>query len=207
MYLRTEAIVLNRRNFGEADRILTLYTRHSGKIAALAKGVRRPASKKTGHLELGSWCKVFLARGKNLDLITEVETKRAFGISHFHEDKANKIYHLLEVIDHLTAIGQSNQQVFALLVRFLKRIESGEDFNLVSSIFKVKLLAILGFFSTKSLANSRAKKLFQIFEEEDFDSIKYKINLSQNSYLKLTSFLDSIIESLAQTKLKTNRFL
>ena len=80
MYLNTEAVVLSRRNFGEADRIITLFTRDHGKITVLAKGVRRPRSKKAGHLEIGSWCKIFVARGKNLDLLTEVEIKQAFGI-------------------------------------------------------------------------------------------------------------------------------
>ena len=69
MYLRTEGVILKRRNFGEADRILTIYTRDYGKVICLAKGVRRPRSKKAGHLELGSWCKIFAVHGKNLDQI------------------------------------------------------------------------------------------------------------------------------------------
>ncbi len=47
---RTEAIVLRRKDFGEADRILTLFTPELGKIRALAKGIRKPASRKAGHL-------------------------------------------------------------------------------------------------------------------------------------------------------------
>ena len=49
---RTEAIVLRRRDFGEADRLLTLYTPERGKISALAKGARKPTSRKAGHVEL-----------------------------------------------------------------------------------------------------------------------------------------------------------
>src|SRR3972149_5950184 len=115
MYLSTEAVVLSRRNFGEADRIITLFTRDHGKVTVLAKGVRRPRSKKAGHLEIGSWCKVFIARGKNLDLLTEVELKRAFGISEFSESKAHKIYHLLEIIKNITADGQKNKKAFIML--------------------------------------------------------------------------------------------
>ena len=95
MYFRTEGVILSHRNFGEADRILTIYTRDQGKVIALAKGVRRPKSRKAGHVELGNWSKIFVARGKNLDLLTEVELKRSFGIVDFSVQKANKIYHLL----------------------------------------------------------------------------------------------------------------
>lgn len=207
MYFRTEGVVLKRRNFGEADRILTIYTRDYGKITALAKGVRRPRSKKAGHVELGNWCKIFVARGKNIDLLTEVETKHAFGIANFSEGKANRVYHLLELIESLTPEHQKNLNVFVLLVQFLKRSEKEEDFNLVSSVFKIKLLSNLGFFSSHPIKNLKTKEFFKVLEQEDFDTIKERTKLSEKSYLKLLSFLDSMIENLTQQKLKTVRFL
>jgi DNA repair protein RecO len=207
MYFRTEGVILRRRTFGEADRILTIYTRDYGKVTCLAKGVRRPRSKKAGHVELGNWCKVFIARGKNIDLLTEVEAKRAFGIANFSEEKANRIYHLLELVESLTAEHQKNQQVFILLVHFLKRIAMEENFDLVSSVFKIKLLSSLGFFSSHPIENLKTKELFKVLEQEDFDTIKERTKLSEKSYLKLLGFLDSMIENITQTKLKTSRFL
>lgn len=207
MYFRTEGVVIKKKNFGEADRIFTIYTRDYGKVTALAKGVRRPRSRKAGHLELGNWCKVFIAKGKNLDLLTEVELKRAFGIAEFSQSKANKIYHLLELIDSLTPDHQKNLDVYILLVQFLKKCADSEDFNLVSSVFKIKLLTSLGFFSTKSIKNSKTQKFFNLLEQEDFDKIKAGVSLSHNSQLKLLSFLDSMIENITQSKLKTVRFL
>ena len=135
MYLRTEGIILKKRDFGEADRLLTIFTRDHGKVFCLAKGVRRPTSRKSGHLELGSLCKVFIARGKNIDLLTEVELKEAFGIDNFSQEKANKIYHLLELMEILTADKQKNRYAFNLLVQFLKKVTIGEDFNLECSLF------------------------------------------------------------------------
>ena len=67
---RTEAIVLRRSELGEADRVLTIYTPQWGKLRTIAKGVRRPASKLRGHLELFTRAKLLLARGRNLDVIT-----------------------------------------------------------------------------------------------------------------------------------------
>lgn len=207
MYVRTEGIIIKRRNFGEADRIVTIYTKDYGKLTAIAKGVRRPRSKKAGHLELGNWCKVFIAKGKNLDLLTEVELKKAFGISEFSEEKTNKIYHLLEIIESLTPDAEKNYVVYSNLLNFLKMIDQNEDFNLISSVFKVKILSNLGYFSTGKFKNQRTKDVLSIFEKENFNVIKEKINLSQNSNLKLISILDSMIESLTQSKLRSSRFL
>lgn len=207
MYFRTEGVILKRRNFGEADRLLTIYTKDLGKITCLAKGVRRPRSKKAGHLELGNWCKVFIAKGKNLDLLTEVEVKKAFGIADFSQEKANRIYHLLELVDSLTELHQKSSQVFILLVGFLKKVAKEEEFNLVSLTFKIKLLSSLGFFSARSLANPRTRNFFEILETEDFGRIQTKVKLKEETYLKLLSFLDSMIESLTETKLKTTKFL
>lgn len=207
MYFATEGVILKKRNFGEADRLLTIFTRDFGKITALAKGARRPRSKKAGHIELGNWCKLFVARGKNIDLLTEVQLKRAFGIADFREERANQIYHLLEIVENLTPIHQKNREVFILLVHFLKKIASSEDFNLVSSVFKIKLLSILGFFSSSNLKDSKTKKTLEFLENNDMNKIKEKILLSQQSYLNLLTFLDNMIENLAQSKLKTARFL
>ena len=207
MYFRTEGVILSRRNFGEADRILSIYTRDYGKITVLAKGVRRPKSKKAGHVEIGNWCKVFIARGKNLDILTEVELIKAFGIADFESAKANKIYHLLELVETLTAKQQKNRFVFHLLVQFLDAITTENDFNLISSVFKIKLLSNLGFFSIKSFKNSKSKKVLEQLEDEDLEKIRHKIKLTQRSYLKLLSFLDSMIENLIEKDLKTKRFL
>lgn len=206
MYLRTEGVILKKRNFGEADRLLTIYTRDYGKLTVLARGVRRPRSKKAGHLELGNWCKFFIAKGKNIDLISEVETKKAFGIADFNEEHTNKIYHLLELINALTAENQKNPQVFNLLVEFLKKTREA-DFNLIASAFKVKLLTILGFFSHQSFSDIKTQKIFSILEREDLEGIEKKINSTPSGYLKLLSFLDSMIEDITSSKLKTTRFL
>lgn len=207
MYLKTEGIILSRRNFGEADRIVTLFTSDIGKISVLAKGVRRPRSKKAGHLEIGNWCKVFIARGKNLDLLTEVELKSAFGINEFSESKANKIYHFLEIIKNVTAEEQKNRTLFNILVNFLRKVAEGEDFNLLSSCFKIKLLSNLGFFSASQLQDTKTKEILKYLEEEDFEKIRSKIKLTAPSYLKLLAFLDSMIEDVSEQKLRTSKFL
>ena len=76
--IRTEAIVLRQQVFGEADRILTLLTPDRGKLAAIAKGVRRPSSRKAGHLDLFMRADVLLAIGRNLDIVNQAQAIDSF---------------------------------------------------------------------------------------------------------------------------------
>lgn len=206
MNYSTECIVLKRKNFAEADRIITVYSNDFGKLTLIAKGVRRPRSKKVGHLEPGSWCKIHVAKGKNLDLITEIESKKSFGTENFSTGKANKIYHLLEVIDTLTVPGQKNKDVFTTLLSFIKAIDETSDFNLISTTFKLKLLRQLGFFAANNIQNDNIRNAFSLIESNT-NQQKNSQKISQDSYLKLIMFLDSIIERVSESKLKTNRFI
>ena len=74
---RTEAIVLHELDYAETDRILTLLTPR-GKLSALAKGIRRPTSRKVGHLGLFYRAQLMLARGHNLDIITQAESVQEY---------------------------------------------------------------------------------------------------------------------------------
>ena len=75
---RADAIVLKRTDVGEADRIITLYTPHHGKLRAIAKGVRKTTSRLAGHLELFTSAHVQLARGRELEVITQSMTEEAY---------------------------------------------------------------------------------------------------------------------------------
>lgn len=69
---RDEALVLRKVDYGEADRIYTLLTREHGKVGVIARGVRKPTSRLGPPLELFSRVDVQLARGHNLDVVTQV---------------------------------------------------------------------------------------------------------------------------------------
>jgi len=58
-----QAVVLRHIEYGEADRILTLFSLERGKFQAIAKGVRKIKSRKAGHLEPFTYVSLFLAEG------------------------------------------------------------------------------------------------------------------------------------------------
>lgn len=121
----TEGIVLKRTNFGEADKILTIYSRHFGKIKVLARGVRKITSRKGGNLELFNWVRIFVAKGRNLDLVTEVETVNSFRNWRKDLGKVALAYHFCELADQLTAENAPNDEIFRLLSESFIRLLDG----------------------------------------------------------------------------------
>ncbi|GHO87940.1 DNA repair protein RecO [Dictyobacter formicarum] len=119
-----EAIILKRTDLGEADRVLTLFTPYKGKIRSLAKGVRRPGSKKAGHLELLCYSQLQLAMGRNFDIITQAQTKENF----FH--LRNELWHmtcgfyLAELVDRFVEDNTQQQDVYNLLLMALRILEA-----------------------------------------------------------------------------------
>ena len=75
---RTPAVILRRQDFGEADRLLVVLTPEHGKLRAIAKGARKPQSRKAGHIELFMRTKMLFARGRALDLVTQAELIDAY---------------------------------------------------------------------------------------------------------------------------------
>ena len=72
--------MLREQDYSEADRILTLLT-PGGKVTVLARGVRKPTSRKTGHLGLFHRSQLMLAQGSNMDLVTQAEVLDAMRAS------------------------------------------------------------------------------------------------------------------------------
>ena len=76
---RDTAVVLRVQKLGEADRIITLLTRHHGRVRAVAKGVRRTTSRWGSRLEPFTHVDLQLAEGRNLDTVTQADSLAAYG--------------------------------------------------------------------------------------------------------------------------------
>jgi DNA repair protein RecO (recombination protein O) len=142
---RCEAIVLSRIDFGEADRILTLYSRQRGKLRVIAKGARRPLSRLGPHLEYFSRSRLMLARGRELDVVTGAETVDAHLAIRDDLEAYGHASHLAEVLSRLTEDRQENVAVFDLLASSLRLLSDGVDPFHVTRHYELALLALLGF--------------------------------------------------------------
>jgi recombinational DNA repair protein (RecF pathway) len=76
---RDDGVVLRTQKLGEADRIITLLTRHNGRVRAVARGIRRTKSRFGARLEPFTHVDVMIHPGRSLDVITQAEVIRAYG--------------------------------------------------------------------------------------------------------------------------------
>ena len=142
---KTEAIIIKKTKLGEADRILTFYTPHLGKIQAVAKGVRRPRSKMSGHLELLTHSLVPLARGKNLDIVTGSQTINSFLALKSDLELSSYALYVIELVNKFTEYNIENYPLFKLLLETLKQLERGGNNELVLRYFELHLLSYVGY--------------------------------------------------------------
>jgi DNA repair protein RecO (recombination protein O) len=143
---KSKGIVLRSIRYGEADRILDLYTSDAGLVSGIAKGIRRTRSRFGGRLEPLS-CVDFMAyRGRNLDTITQAEVLRSFhGV---REDLARfeAAGDMVGSIRALSGGDEADRRVFNLLYHALDALENREsDFRAVEAAFSLKLAILAGY--------------------------------------------------------------
>lgn len=142
---RCDAIVLARMDFGEADRILTLYSRQLGKLRVIAKGARRPLSRLGPHLEYFCHSRLMLARGRELDVVTGAETIDPHLPIRDDLDAFGNASHMVEILTRLTEDRQENVAVFDLLASSLRLLADGLDAFHVTRHYELVLLTLLGY--------------------------------------------------------------
>jgi len=143
---RVEAVVLRHADWGEADRLLTLYTRERGKVRAIAKGARKIRSRKAGHLEPFTRVTLQLARGHDLLIVTQADTLDAYLAIHENLDKTSHAAYAVELLDRFTYEEDTeNYRIFNLLTEALARLEQEADPWLALRYYEVRLLDILGY--------------------------------------------------------------
>jgi DNA repair protein RecO (recombination protein O) len=143
---RVEAVVLRHADWGEADRLLTLYTRERGKVRAIAKGARKIRSRKAGHLEPFTRVTLQLARGRDLLIVTQADTLDAYLPIHENLVKTCHAAYIVELLDRFTyEEAIENYGIFRLLTEALARLEKEADPWLALRYYEVQLLDLLGY--------------------------------------------------------------
>ena len=142
---QTEAVVVAVRDWGDADKIVTLFSRDHGKIIAFANGARRPKSPLAGGMQLFTHLDVRLSSGKNYDSVKQCETKHSF--RHVQEDFNCMAYGMFiaELVAELCPERQSEPGVFDLLVEVLS-ILSLRNPRMVALAWAWQILFIMGYY-------------------------------------------------------------
>jgi DNA repair protein RecO (recombination protein O) len=145
---RDEAVVLRTQKLGEADRIITLLTRGSGRVRAVARGVRRTSSRFGSRLEPFTHVDLQLAEGRSLDVITQAVTLDPFAGrmgADYERYTAGTV--MLETAERLVVEDKEPAlQQFLLLVGALRAMcDAGRSPNQVLDSFLLRSLSVAGY--------------------------------------------------------------
>jgi DNA repair protein RecO (recombination protein O) len=146
---RVRAFILRRSNVGEADKILTVFSQHTGKLRVIAKGIRKITSRRGPHVDLFNEVSMMLHRGKTMDIVTEVTTIKTYrtGLSSWVRMRA--AYLVVEILDKLIPEQVEHRDIYSTLHETLEAIENTpeEKLDAVLLSFCNGVLIMLGFLS------------------------------------------------------------
>lgn len=177
---KTHGFVLKRSNFGESDKILTVFTYNQGKISLVAKGIRKIHSRKAPHLELFNIVTIYAAIGKKYDYITEAQSHRSYRKLKKNLTRIIFAYQVLEIVNLLCPEKEQHQEVYRLLVNVMEKLDvSDEDPELILENFTVCILQNLGYLSTeKTLSSIQIKNFLRDTVERSLKSEELLTHLS-----------------------------
>jgi len=141
-------IVIRLVDGGEADKYVSLVSQEHGFIDALAKGVRRPNSRKSGHLDLLNLVKFQVARGRSPQIMTQVDLIESFDNLKNDLRFSRSAFYLTEILNHILAAEQKDQQLFVSLKNYLiklNQLEYSQASRQLSTEFQLYLLQHLGY--------------------------------------------------------------
>ncbi len=143
---RSLALILKRRDMGEADRLITMLTPQHGKIEAVAKGARKPVSTKTGHVELFTRADILVTRGRTFDILTQAEMVQPYLPLRDELLRGAYANYCTELLDRFSEDEDAdNSQLFDLLDTAFARLCIDADVRRVTRHYEMHLLNAVGF--------------------------------------------------------------
>jgi DNA repair protein RecO (recombination protein O) len=166
----SRGIILGRRNFGEADRILSVFSEDHGRLSLLAKGVRKPKSRKRGHIEIFSLIKFQAVKGKGLDLITEAEVEDGFDSLRKNLKRISVAYYVTEVVQKITQENEPNTRLFDLITDTLSKLGKVKELKLLREDFVKKILVQGGYWPEGKEMRDSDAMLEEVIERQVYST-------------------------------------
>lgn len=145
-YVKTTGIVIKEVHTGEADKIVTIFTRNLGKITGSAKGARRPTSRLIAGTQLLCYSNFVLYKGKEMYSVNSCDVIEPFYDIRNSVEMLTCAAHMTDIINDIAQENQPSIEVLNLFLNSLYMISNSKRPVLqVVSIFEIKLLSILGY--------------------------------------------------------------
>ncbi|MCX5703921.1 MAG: DNA repair protein RecO, partial [Candidatus Omnitrophica bacterium] len=144
---KTEAIVLNKRDFRETSLIISFYTRDFGKLNGILKGIRAEPAKFAANPELFSHNEIIFYKKTNssLHLVSQCDSRDNFDAIRQNITKIAIGSFMMDLLGVVMAQEDKNEEIFDLTLTCLKELVTTNNPDKIMTIFKIKMLALSGF--------------------------------------------------------------
>lgn len=143
---KTKGIIIGKRDFFEADKILSVFTEDLGKIQIKAKGLRRTLAKMSGHLEMFNYVELELVKGRQFYIVIGAQVIDGYATVKEDLDRMGIYFYFCEVLDKILDEGVRHKNTFSFLKFILEKLKDpATDMLLLMIFFELNILAHLGF--------------------------------------------------------------
>lgn len=144
--IKTTGIVIAEHSLGDADKILNILTPNVGKITCTAKGAKRPKSTLMAGSQLLCFGEYVLRKSNDVYSVQSCDPVEVFYNIRIDLDKLNYVSTMIKIVNDVTTENQNNYHVLRLFLNTLYIIsETDKNLDLIISVFKMRLLRILGY--------------------------------------------------------------
>ena len=145
-YVKTKGIIIREVNTGEADKIVTIFSKNFGKLTGSVKGARRPKSKFVAGAQFLCYSDFVLFKGKDMYSINSCDVIESFYEIRNDIVKLTYAAHTVDIILEVVQENQPAQRVLQLLLNTMHMLcKTDKSPELVIRIFEIRLMAILGY--------------------------------------------------------------
>ncbi|KAA0549376.1 DNA repair protein RecO [Bacillus sp. BGMRC 2118] len=146
MLQKVEGIIIRTTNYGETNKIITLFTRELGKVGVMARGARKPSSRLASVSQIFTYGYFLIQTGSGLGTLQQGESLSS--MKHIKEDIISTAYasYLVELTDKAVEDRKVNPYLFELLYQSLNYLNEGMDAEIITMIYEMKMLQVIGLY-------------------------------------------------------------
>ena len=203
---KTTGIILNCRDYKEADRLYTIYTKDYGKLILRAQGVKKINSKLAGHLEPINKSDLFIAEAKGFAKIGGAQIIDSYLNIKKDLQKISIANQLLAIVDNLITGEQKDYHIFILLSDYLNWLNNNKVNELINRSFIIKLLDQLGYQPDYSKFSGELAKILNFLSKGEWKDIQ-KLRISTQQWQQISIIFNNYLKTHLSNNLQTVKFI
>jgi DNA repair protein RecO (recombination protein O) len=150
MLVRVEGIVIRALDYGEGDKILSVFTRQAGKLSVMARGAKKIKSRYTAAAQLFTYGEYTFFRTHSMGTLRNAEIQHSYHKLREQLHTAAYAAYLAELTERLTGEGEPDEYLFEQLKAALDALEQEKDPQIVVLIYELKIIAAAGYMPSLS---------------------------------------------------------